>query len=526
MRPAEWGSLRSRAVARAMLPLFRERERYENSLIDFVEASWSSYDPSDYEPNWAIDALCEHLQAVTEGHIKRLLINFPPRCAKTNVASVCYPAWVWARQERSYLSGAQVRFLCGSYNDDLALQNSTKHRRLLLSPWYQRYWGKRVKITIDQNTKTQFDTNAGGSRISTSARGSLLGIGGDVILIDDPHNTKQAESEAERLQALTWWREISTTRLNDPQQSAIVVIMQRLHEEDVSGVILSSDWSADWVHLCIPMAYEWRRHCVTSLGWEDPRGVGDDDVPLVHVTDDGLRVPRDGGAELELDRREGELMWPERFGPDEIARITSELGPYMASGRLQQAPTPAKGGIFKREWWRTWESHDGKFPLFDHIVASLDSAFTEKEENDPSGFTVWGIWYDTELALVPDKSGQFWHRQVGGQRRVMLLHAWRKHLAMHGDEVPRKRDEVYAEYVRRSQPSWGLVEWVAHSCRRFKVDKLLIESKASGITAAQEMQRLYGEDAWSTQLEQVVGDKVARAHSVVPAWSSGVDLRA
>jgi hypothetical protein len=127
---------------------------------------------------------------------------------------VCFPAWTWARTERSYLSGSQVRFLCGSYNDDLSLQNSTKHRRLLQSPFYQRRWGKRFTITLDQNTKTQFDTSAGGSRISTSARGSLLGIGGDIVVLDDPHNTRQAESEAERLSA---------------------------HEEDVSGAILSSE---------------------------------------------------------------------------------------------------------------------------------------------------------------------------------------------------------------------------------------------------------------------------------------------
>ena len=234
----------------------RRRAELEGSLISFVEGAWPSLDPTEYQSCWAIDALCEHLQAVTDGQIKKLLVNFPPRCGKTLVTSVCFPAWTWARSEQSYLSGPQVRFLCGSYNDDLRLQNSTKQRRLLLTPWYQKRWGKRFKITLDQNTKTQFDTSAGGSRISTSARGSLLGIGGDVVLIDDPHNTRNAESEAERQQALTWWREISTTRLNDPKQSAIVVIMQRLHEEDVSGVILSSEWSSEWTHLCIPAEYE------------------------------------------------------------------------------------------------------------------------------------------------------------------------------------------------------------------------------------------------------------------------------
>ena len=289
-------SLRERltlqVIARAKLPLAEERDELEGSLLSFVEGAWSSLDPSAYQPCWAIDALCEHLQAVTEGQIRKLLVNFPPRCGKTLSPRFAFPLGRGRGSEQTYLSGPQVRFLCGSYNDDLSLQNSTKHRRLLLSPWYQKRWGKRFTITLDQNTKTQFDTSKGGSRISTSARGSLLGIGGDVVLIDDPHNLHGAESEAERLQALNWWREISTPRLNDPKRAAIVVIMQRLHEDDVSGVILSSEGSSEWTHLCIPMEYELRRHCSTVLGWEDPRGCEDDGEPLLVRDAIGAPVPR------------------------------------------------------------------------------------------------------------------------------------------------------------------------------------------------------------------------------------------
>src|SRR6516162_10125106 len=144
-------SLRERltlqVIARAMLPLAEERAELEDSLLSFVEGAWPSLDPSPFQPCWAIDAVCDHLQAVTEGQIRKLLINVMPRSGKTNVSSVCFPAWTWARSEQSYLSGPQVRFLCGSYNDDLSLQNSTKHRRLLSTPWYQKYWGKRFRIT-------------------------------------------------------------------------------------------------------------------------------------------------------------------------------------------------------------------------------------------------------------------------------------------------------------------------------------------------------------------------------------------
>jgi predicted phage terminase large subunit-like protein len=496
--------LKLQVIGRALLPLAEQRAELEDSLISFVEAAWPSLDPSPYQPSWAMDAVCEHLEAVTNGQIRKLLINLSPRCGKTLVTSVCFPAWVWAQRDVSYLRGPQVRFLCGSYNDDLSLQSATRHRRLLLSPWYQRYWGRRFRLTPDQAAKSRFDCTAGGSRISTSARGLLLGIGGDCIIVDDPHNLHGAESEAERLQALNWWRELSSTRLNDPKRSALVVLMQRVHECDVSGHILSSDGSEEWCHLMVPAEYEWRRHCVTVLGWRDPRGLDENSEPLVTVLPSGERVPRDAEAANELDRRDGTLMWPERFGPGEIARIKAELGPYLASGRLQQSPMPAKGGIFQRDWWQLYESPDNKFPAFDHLVASLDSAFTEKEQNDPSGLTVWGVY------------------SVEGKRRIMLVHAWRKHLPFSGPRIDKGTMETLASYKRRTSSTWGLIEWVADTCTRFNVDRLLIEAKASGISAAQELRNRYAGRSWAIDLRQVKGDKLSRALAVQPIFTQGM----
>jgi hypothetical protein len=406
-----------RAQRHATDALEGERLRLEGSLIKFVEEAWPYVDAAEYQPNWAIDALCEHLQAVTEGRISRLLINFPPRCGKTIITSVCWIAWTWARRVRTFRSGPQVRFLTGSYSHTLALGNANLTRRLILSPFYQRLWGSRFTFRDDQNTKVQVDNSAGGSRLATSVGGTLLGIGGDVLVVDDPHNVAQAESEAERETVSNWWSELSTTRLNDPKQSAIVVIMQRLHEGDVSGTILSGD--EDWCHLMIPMEYDWRRHCSTSLGWNDPRGLDDDGIPLV---EDG--TARDAEAAVELDDRNGELMWPERFGAKEVEAIKVGLGPYMASGRLQQSPQPKGGGIFKSEWWQVWEGTH--FPVIDLVIASLDSAFTEKQENDPSALTVWGTFKHPET----------------GKTRIILIDAWRKHLQMHGSATPRLEHEI------------------------------------------------------------------------------------
>src|SRR5262249_11631955 len=165
-------------------------QRLEASFIDFVEAAWPAIDPAEYQRCWAIDELGEHLQAVVRGDIRDLLVNFRPRCAKTTVAPIFFPAGVWAPWSRSFLIERRVRFLCGSYNHDLSLTNSNSTRRLILSPWYQSLWGHRFNFRDDQNTKTKFDTSAGGSRLATSVGGSLLGIGGDILIVDDPHNTE------------------------------------------------------------------------------------------------------------------------------------------------------------------------------------------------------------------------------------------------------------------------------------------------------------------------------------------------
>jgi hypothetical protein len=125
-------------------------------------------------------------------------ITVPPRCSKTLITSVCFPAWLWTQRSRTYLKGPQVKILAASYGHTLSILNSNQTRRLILSAWFQSLWGRRFKLMEDQNTKLRFDTDAGGSRISTSVGGSLLGIGGDVVICDDLHDVSGIESEADR----------------------------------------------------------------------------------------------------------------------------------------------------------------------------------------------------------------------------------------------------------------------------------------------------------------------------------------
>lgn len=415
--------------------------------------------------NWHIEAICEHLEAVSRGEITRLIINVPFRTMKSTLVSVMWPAWVWTWQP-------EHQFLTGSHAEKLAIRDNVKHRRLVQSRWYQERWGRKFGFTADQNQKTRFENDQSGYRIAFGMTGGVTGDGGDTLLIDDPLDRKQADSEVERDNANTTFDETLVSRLNEPEHSAIVVIMQRLNEDDLSGHLLS-DTEDEWEHLMLPMEYEPERHCSTGIGFSDPR------------------------------KTDGELLWPERFPAHVVESLKRTLGPYGTAGQLQQSPKARGGSILKRDYWQLWE--DEKYPAFEFVLVSADTAFTSKEENDPAGVAVLGIFRDKQ-----------------DRPRVMLMWGWAKRCELHGRTLEKKPGETKKAYDIRSMPTWGLVEWIAYTCRRFKADKLLVENKASGLDVVSEMNRLYSEDAWSVHLVNPNKDKVARAHSVEPAFAAGL----
>lgn len=406
-----------------------------------------------------------------------------------------------------------MRYVAFSYSAGLTERDNGKMRDLLMSEDFKILYGDRFVLRKIGETKITNDKT--GSKLATSVGGVGTGERGDRVIIDDPHNVKEGESEVVRKETVRWFRESAQNRLNNMAKSAIVVIMQRVHEGDVSGTILVEDMG--YVHLMIPMEYDWQRHCQTEIGWDDPRGEDDEgELLLVWVGD--RWAPRDGYAADILAKREGVLAWEDRFDEDVVARLRVNLGPYAYAGQYIQSPTARGGAILKRDYWQLWDDQaaialgaglndagEPKFPPFEFILASADTAYTEKEENDPTGFTIWGVFRD-KLE----------------NPRVMLMWAWAKHCELHGQPIERRPNESKKSYDMRSMPTWGLVEWIAYSCRRFKVDRLLIESKASGISVAQEMQRLYREDGWLVELTPVVGDKVSRAHAVEPTFAAGL----
>lgn len=300
---------------------------------------------------------------------------------------------------------------------------------------------------------------------------------------DDPHNVKESESETVRNETIRWFRESMSSRLNNMETGAKIVIMQRVNEEDVAGTIIRE--MEDYCILMIPMEYIWDADengepYSTSIGWVDPRWRPD------------------------ADDCEGELAWPERFPESIIPSMKREGTPYSWAAQYQQIPSPRGGGIFQLDWWMPAEAvmAGSKYPPFSYIVASLDGAFTEKEENDPSGLTVWGV-FENEY----------------GYNRVVLIDAWRKRLPFSGPKIEVRPNEHESLYIARSRPHWGLVEWVAYTCNFRKVDRLLIEAKASGISAAQSLGNSHGKSGWAIELIDPKGDKVARAMSVVGSFA-------
>jgi predicted phage terminase large subunit-like protein len=450
-----------------------ERADCEDSLYMFLTHAWKYIDSSPWKDGWPIEAVAEHLQAVIDGDIKRLLINIPPRMGKSSITSVALPAWTWAQPDRSPTSGPGVQFLHASYANQLSLRDSVKSRRLIESPWYQAHWGERFSLNSDQNTKSRFSNDKGGERLITSIGAAVTGEGGSIIVIDDPNAANEAFSEATIEATKEWWDGTMSTRLNDPKTGAYIVIQQRLAEDDLTGHILSKD-DGEWTHLCLPMRYESSRAFVTSIGWKDPR------------------------------EDEGELLWEERFGEAEIKKLEKSLGPFGAAGQLQQRPEPAGGGVIKRDWWQLWP--DNAFPPMDFIVAVLDTAYTTKTNNDFSALTVWGIFTDDTVAQptrMIDNSGRpnYVDRNYAeGAPKVMMMHAWQERLELH-----------------------ELVEKVGRTAKSLRIDRLIIENKAAGISVAQEMRRLYSNEGFAVQLfDPKSQDKLSRLYSVQHLFAEGL----
>lgn len=281
------------------------------TLQGFVREAWHVLEPrTPYVHGWHIDAICDHLQAVTDGEINRLLINVPPGSSKSLLASVMWQAWEWGPARLP-----SMRYLATAFNDGPVKRDTRKARDLIASDWYRALW---PEVQLTRTAELSFANSRTGTREGVPFP-SLTSQRGDRLIIDDPHSTETAESPAERMKTSRRFREGAVNRLNDQERSAIVVVMQRLHEDDISGTILKNGMG--YVHLCLPMEFEADRRCRTVIGFKDPR------------------------------KRDGELLDPNRFPAPTVRQLQNDMGSYGYAGQYQQRPAPREGGLFKRDWF-------------------------------------------------------------------------------------------------------------------------------------------------------------------------------
>ena len=336
------------------------RAALRQSLTAFVQKTFHTLEPgTPYHHNWHIDHLSWQLERVARGEVRRLIINVPPRSMKSITASVAFPAWILGRDPTK-------RIICVSYAEDLARKLSVDTRTVLDSPWYQELF-PRMQLASKRPRNTELITTAQGYRFASGVGGSVLGRGADLIIVDDPIKATDALSAAQRRAVTDFYDNTLYTRLNNKITGAIVIIMQRLHQDDLVGHVLDKD--------------EWE---VVSL----PAIAVDDD--LYQLSDDEAHRHR---------RRAGDVLIPTREPRDILEQIRRSQGSLTFSAQYQQAPIPPEGNIVKREWLRYY---DHPPDTFDFKVASWDTASTLSETADYSVGTVWGC---QGARLLPPRSG-------------------------------------------------------------------------------------------------------------------------
>jgi predicted phage terminase large subunit-like protein len=354
-------------VSNQLAQLLDEKETrlLEEDLYSFFEDGWKVLNPNrEVKLGWHVEAVCDHLQAVSEGQIRNLVINIPPRHLKSSITSVYWPAWAWIKDP-------QIRWLFLSYGKDLVLRDSQQTRQLMQSEWYQERWGDKFGFTSDQNVKSFYLNDKGGGRLTASFEADPTGEGGDVIVVDDPLRIEDANNRGALDRVNAVWDGVLATRLNDPKTGSRVIIMQRLHENDLTGHVLKE---GGWTHLYLPAKYETKRKCVTFF----PKDV------------DGEGRPTPEAQPFFWDPRthEGELLHPDRFGPKEIAGLEKK-GIQHFSSQQQQRPVPAGGSIFKEDWWQFYDKYPQDLDFLNDSCQSWDCSFKDTKDSSYVVGTVW-----------------------------------------------------------------------------------------------------------------------------------------
>ena len=318
-------------------------------LSGFIQRSFQTVAPAKrYLHNWHIDAIAWYLRQCLTGGITRLAITLPPRSLKSICASVAFPAWALGHDPTK-------RIICASYSENLAVKHALDCRAVMEAAWYRRIF-PNTRLSREKNTALNFLTSRQGYRYSTSVGGTLTGRGGNIIIVDDPIKPEEAISDTKRSATNEWFDRTLYSRLDDKREDVIIVIMQRLHVEDLIGYLLQKE---PWVYLRLPA-----------------------------IADVEQAIPIGSGRTYL--RKAGELLHPVRESKEVLDRIKLGLGSFNFSAQYQQCPVPPEGEIIKWEWFRSYDEPPAR-TADDRIVQSWDTASKAEEINDFSVCSTWLI---------------------------------------------------------------------------------------------------------------------------------------
>ena len=328
------------------------KRKSEKSFFEYFNYAWPTLENRwDLLSNWHIGLVGEHLEAVADGEIQTLIINEPTRYLKSQKCTIAFPTWVWARNDID----TRKRFIFSSYSDILSSSLSWKRRQLIESPWYQSIWSDRVKLVHDQNQKTQYANTQGGSMFSTSTGGTVTGEGCDIMVIDDPVKPEEASNDNLREKSINFWKSTLSSRFDNKKKKSCILVMQRLHERDLSAHFISE--YANAVHLKIPNQAQ---------------------EQIIYT------YPKSGKIKIY---EKDEILHPEREGAKELKAAKKELGSYNYSSQRQQEPVPRGGGMIKKHWFKYYQIAPTNLDL---VTFSLDCAFKDLSSSDYVVLQAWG----------------------------------------------------------------------------------------------------------------------------------------
>ncbi len=321
-----------------------------NDFFAFIERSFYQLNPdAEFLRNWHIEVIASELERCLRGETKRLIINVPPRSLKSHCASVAFPAWLLGHKP-----SAQI--ICVSYAQDLADKLALGCRSLMNSDWYGKVFSTR--LSPQRQAVSEFMTMSQGVRLATSVGGVVTGRGGDFIIIDDPLKPEEAVSDGRRDVVNEWYERTLYSRLDNKAAGCIIIVMQRLHEDDLVG------------------------HLVRQGGWKVLK------FPAIAIEDETHVISTHLGQRT-VQRSVGKALHPERESLDVLENIRRSLGEYNFSGQYQQEPAPLGGGMVKLEWFKTYKV--GEQPArFDLVFQSWDTAGKANELSNYSVCTTWG----------------------------------------------------------------------------------------------------------------------------------------